>query len=454
MSQLVTRFQQLLGIKSDRTKNISVHVLKSLLFKGGMIASSFILVPLTLNFLTKEAYGVWLTLTSFLSWFTFFDVGLGNGLRNKLAEALTEKDQPKARAYVSAAYLSIGSISFLLVLLLLAIGLWVDWAQVFNASEDLVYDLNRLVPVVFIFFGLNMVGKLITTMYLATQNHSIEGKIGIYTQGLTLLSIFLLTRYADSSLLLFGLIVNAIPVLILAVLSWAAFRGNFAPLRPSFRSWNRVHLGEMAGLGGKFLIIQIATIVLFSTDNFIITRILGPEEVVPYQVAFKYFSVVTMGYTILLGPYWSSFTEAYAKQDLGWIRNSVGTIQKIWLGIPLVLLLLYLGADHFYLFWVGDEVVVPRGLSAAMALFVLLMTFNMVYVNFINGVGKVKLQLYTSMFTMLINIPLSIFFAKTLELGATGVILATCCCFSYSVILRPLQYYKIMSGKASGIWMQ
>ena len=106
----------------------------------------------------------------------------------------------------------------------------------------------------------------------------------------------------------------------------------------------------------------------------------------------------------------------------------------------------------FYQFWVGDKVKVPMQLSLAMAFFVVLLTFNMIYVNFINGVGKIKLQLITSLISMTINIPLSIYLGKYLGWGSTGVILATCFSLLYSVVLRPIQYYKIINNTAKGIW--
>jgi Na+-driven multidrug efflux pump len=87
-----------------------------------------------------------------------------------------------------------------------------------------------------------------------------------------------------------------------------------------------------------------------------------------------------------------------------------------------------------------------------MALLVSLKTFNMVYVSFLNGVGKIKLQLVTGITSILLNIPLSFFFAEYLGLGVKGVVIATCCSLGYSVILRPLQYFKIINRKAKGIW--
>ena len=54
-----------------------------------------LLVPITLGYLNPYEYGVWLTLNSILVWFNSFDIGLGNGLRNKLTIALAENDLKK-----------------------------------------------------------------------------------------------------------------------------------------------------------------------------------------------------------------------------------------------------------------------------------------------------------------------------------------------------------------------
>ena len=89
-----------------------------------------------------------------------------------------------------------------------------------------------------------------------------------------------------------------------------------------------------------------------------------------------------MAYTIIITHYCSSFTEAYAKKDFEWIKKSVSNIQKLWKLIPVGLIGMVFLADWFYQFWVGDKVLVPLQLSMAMALFVLLLTFNMIYVNF------------------------------------------------------------------------
>ena len=104
-------------IKSDRTKNISLHVRWSFIYKFGSTIANFLLVPITIGYLNTSNYGVWLTLSSFIGWFQFFDIGLGNGLRNKFAEARANGDYESAQGYISTAYFSVGLISLILIVL-------------------------------------------------------------------------------------------------------------------------------------------------------------------------------------------------------------------------------------------------------------------------------------------------------------------------------------------------
>lgn len=452
MRKVINKVYEKVGVKSNRTVNIAKHISWSFLFKIGSIIANFILVPLTINYLDSENYGVWLTLSSFISWFSFFDIGLGNGLRNKFAEAKALGDYKKAQAFVSSAYFTISSISVILLLVFLFLNFFIDWTSVFNTRASLKQDLRILLPIIFTFFTLQLIVKLIITIYQADQHHSIDTKVQFLGQALSLLAIWALTKTDNSSLLIFGTIFSGIPVILLVMLNFLAFNTTYKDFKPKFNLWKKSYLHEITGLGFKFFIIQIAAMVLFSTDNFIIIRLFGPEEVVPYNIAFKYFSIVTIVYGILITPFWSSFTEAYANKDYEWIKKSVRNIQKIWFLIPIGLIVMVFISNWFYEWWVGDKVIVPIQLSLSIAFYVALMTYNMIYVNFINGVGKIKLQIITSVISMIINIPLSILFGKYLGWGSTGVVLATCFSLGYSVILRPIQYYKLINNTATGIW--
>lgn len=76
-------------------------------------------------------------------------------------------------------------------------------------------------------------------------------------------------------------------------------------------------------------------------------------------------------------------------------------------------------------YWVGPEVNVEAGLIVQSAFFVLLQALAGIYMQFLNGIGKIKLRLITSLFTRIFNLPLSYFFVAGPGFGSAGMLRAT-----------------------------
>lgn len=452
MKQTIQKIYSKIGIKSDRTKNITKHVLVSFVYKGGSIITSFLMVPLTINYLDTENYGIWLTLSSFIAWFSFFDIGLGNGLRNKFAEAKVKGDLTLAKAYVSSAYFTIGSVCLLLVFIFFGLNFFIDWTRVFNADASLQNELGILMPIVFSFFCLQLVVKLITTIYTADQHHSMQGKINFFTSAGSLLAIWLITKTTGNSLLIFGTIFSALPVLILIGLNVFAFTNVYKDYKPTLSLWKIEYLKDIFGLGLSFFFIQMAWIVITTTDNMLISQLFSPKEVVPFNLAFKLFSISTMIFTIIVTPYWSTFTEAYLKKDFSWIKDSMKNLKKIVFFFCLLTFAILGFSSLLYKIWIGKSIDVSFDISLLMCIYTCLIIYLTPLNYFINGVGKIKLQLYQTLLMGGLNIPVSIFFASYCNLGSAGVIVGTITCILPSVFLSTIQYNKIINQRAIGLW--
>lgn len=443
---------QLFRNGNRRTKNIVKHVGLSFLYKGGSILFGFAIVPLTINFLTPQRYGIWLTISSFIAWFSFFDIGLGNGLRNKFTEAKSNGNFQKLKTHTSVAYVSVGAISFILFTFFILANGFVDWFKVFNVEKNLQADLLIMMPLVFGFFCLQLTLKLIITILVADQYHSAQAEFNFFSQGVSLLVIWLMTKFLTSSLLIFSIIISVIPVVILIGYTFYSFMYRYNNITPSFKYWNWFGMKEIMGLGIKFFIIQIAGILLFSTGNIIISQLLGSEKVVPYNLSFQYFGIANMVFSIILAPYWSSVTEAYTKGDSEWIKASMKKLSYISLLFIGLLLLMFFIAPIFYKLWIGAKIDIDYSINLWMAIFYAFTIFYSPYTYFINGTGKVKLQMISLVFTSVLNVPLSIFLVKYFDMGVSGVIASTVISLIPHVLLSPIQYNKLIKGNASGIW--
>lgn len=437
----------------QRSVKAKKNILGSFFLKGLSMLISLILIPLTIDYLNPTKYGIWLTLMSVIAWFNFFDIGLGNGLRNKFATAKAEGKDELARIYISTTYAVITIISIALFLIFLIFNQFLDWSEILNTTED-IREIEKLVFIVFSVFCLQFIVKLVNVIFIADQRPVVSSLINTTGNLISLIVVFVLMKTTQGSLLYLGASFSIINLIVPLLVGVWVFNTTYKKYRPGLKFVDFTYLKELMSLGMRFFIMQGAVLIVFMTDNLIITQISGPKDVTPYNLAHKYFGVATMLFTIITTPLWSAYTEAYVKQDFSWIRQTTFKTFKLWIITFFGILLMLLLADFAYSILGAGKVTVPFMLSVVMSLWVMFSTSTMVFSNFLSGISKIKLSLWHSVFVSIANIPLSIFFAKNLGMGSTGVILASLICVFPRAIFQPIQYWKIINNKAQGIWNQ
>ena len=435
---------------NQRTIKAKKNIVALSFVKGFSIILSLFIVPITINYVNPTRYGIWITLSSIIGWFGFFDIGLGNGLRNKFAEAVAKGNHELARVYVSTTYAILSIIITVVLIIFFCINPFLDWSKLLNAPSDMAEELRMLALIVFVFFCLQFVLKLITTIITANQQPAKASVFDLIGSLISVSVIYILTKTTEGNLIYLGTVFSFTPVLVLAASSIWFFNRKYRKYAPSISYIKFRHSRDLMNLGVKFFIIQVAVLLLYQTSNIIIAQLFGPEQVTPFNISYKYFSVVTMAFGIIMMPFWSAFTEAWTTKDLGWIKNTVKKLIRIWLLICVATLIMLIFSNSIFRLWIGDEIKVPFKISAVMAVYVVINAWCGIFSNFLNGVGKIKLQLYFGILAALLNIPFAILLGK--QLGIHGVILATCILAVGSAIWSPIQYLKIINNKAKGIW--
>jgi len=436
----------------ERTVRAKKNILAMILFRGINILAGFIMVPMTLHYLNPINYGLWLTLSSIIAWFSFFDIGLGNGLRNKFAEALAYHDFKKARVYVSTTYAFLAGIIAIVFVLFFMIQPFLNWYKILNTTPEVTDHLGLIVLITFSFFCLRFVFGLIGTVLTADQKPALNSTIDVGSNLLSLGLIWLLVKTTQGSLLAVSAALSFSTAIIPVLLSVWLYSRSYKHIRPSFRYVDKHYARELLNLGARFFVLQAGFIIMFSTANILITQLFSPADVTPYNLAYKYYNMVTMIFSIILTPFWSAYTEAYAHGDVNWIHRTMNVLKKIWYIMAFIIVLLSIGADTFYRLWVGSSIRIPLLVSISMGVYILMGAWCSIYVNFINGTGKIQLQFYTTIVSSIVNVPLIIVFVKYFHLGLAGVILAPSLCLLPLCFLWPLQVKKILSGTATGIW--
>ena len=169
-------------------------------------------------------------------------------------------------------------------------------------------------------------------------------------------------------------------------------------------------------------------------------------------MAYKLFGIISILFSLISQPFWTAYTEAWALRDMDWIKNTIAKVFKLWLGVIIIGLFILLCSPIIYKIWIGDRVEIPFTVSFAIFAYFISHTYGGVYNIFINGVGKIRLQVLCLVVVASLYIPLVYLFINVLNLGIISIPLAQLCSNFYSMFIAKMQYKKLISGVAKGIW--
>lgn len=435
-----------------KSKIVLRNISYSFFIKGINILINFLTLPLILSYLDTTRYGIWLTMSAILSWFSLFDLGLGNGLRNRLTIALANENYEDAKIYVSTTYIILSVIFSGLLLLFIVINPFIDWLKVFNAPEILNDEINFavLICVGCIFFQL--VFRLVNTILLSLQKAAMADLINATVQLIIFLGLCLLKLQSTNTLKSVTIVFAVIPIFVFFSANVYLFSTRLSFIRPTFSSFRKIYVKNLLSLSINFFLIQIAALVLYASDNFIITQLFTPADVSVYNVAYKYFSITNLVLTIVLPSFWSMTTKAYAENDFYWIKNSVNKLLLIWCILGVLSVVQLLVSNSIYNVWTDGKVKVPFVLSICMLIYYMIFNFSVILSNFLNAVGKTRIQLYYALFAMIVNVPIAYILVKPFSLGIIGIPIATILVMSGAGVICFIQYRKIIQNNAKGIW--
>lgn len=199
-------------------------------------------------------------------------------------------------------------------------------------------------------------------------------------------------------------------------------------LRPTYKSFSKDRLKCISNTGIKFFLIQISGMILYSTDSVIITRLFGPANVTPYQTAFSAFAIVNALYSAALSPLWAQYAIEKERGNYRWIKKTIRKLEKFMLIIGIILLTGSVCYKPVSIVWLQKKLDYDNGLITAMAVYNFCYIGASIYSTACNGMGRINLQLYLSIISAVLNIPLSLYFGYVLHMRSTGVLLATVVC--------------------------
>lgn len=436
---------------SKRSALLRKNILASFFLKAWSAIVVLLMVPVTLHCLGEYKNGVWLTISSLLIWIDNMDIGLGNGMRNNLATLLAKDDTEGCRSLISSTFAMLISIMLPTALVLVGLIAGCDTYQFLNVSRQEISDLDNILITSVILVCSTFIFKLIGNFYMGLQLPAVSNLLLAIGQTLALLITYFIYISGSHSLYLIALANTLAPLVVYLGAYPYTFFYKYPHLRPSMRLVDINKAKSVMTLGIKFFIMQVSGIILFMSSNILISKLFSPALVTPYQITYRYFSLFLVVFTIVCMPYWNATTDAYARGDIDWIRNATSRLRRMTVYILIGMAVMLVLSNYIYSIWVGPDVDIDFQMSAIMALYIFILIYSMRYSYFINGIGKLRLQLIFTSAAAILFIPVAYIVVRLTD--SIICFMAVMCIINIpSLVINKLQFHKLISGKAKGIW--
>ena len=416
----MTLYLRSLERKNKIIKTFSVGIYAKMV--GVFVA--FAMVPLAVDYLGSEQYGLWVAVSSLIAMLSFADGGVGNALVNMVSRATGANSKNPLPPIISTGYFVVTIIALCGALIFFSTYTAVPWGWVFGIVDGINNEqLSLLVLIVGVAFFLGMPFSVVGNVQRGFQEGNVQAFWNAKGRLLSLLFVYIVIRM-DLGILGFAVAFVMGPIVAAAVNSIKYFFLTKRDLLPKLSLVSRSEAKAVLGVGGLFFILQITSAVQMQADNIIIANMLGTSFVTQYAICMQLFLAVPMLLGLLWAPLWPAYREALASDDAEWIKRIFIKSMKLALmvGIPASLIFIVLGQDIIRL-WVGDEVVPSRELLIGCGIWMLMVIMGNALAVLLNGLQVIKTQIIIASSAAVLNIVFSVWLIS--RFGVEGAVYGT-----------------------------
>lgn len=416
-----------------------ISAVKNFILKPISMIVGFLYTPILLDFLGSESYGVWATILSIINWINNCDVGIGNGMRNLLSKELALKHFAKAKKVVSTAAIALFCIAAFILISMLFLSNTISWSRVLNTTINPTSAIN----VSIVFMCLNFALGICNSIFHALQKSEIVSLGNVAIQCLNFIGLLLLKNTHQDKLIsvavLFGL--STLIVHGLACYYILTKQKDIVPVRIEF---DKNAFQGTISIGLRFFVAQIAAVVLFTTDNLLVSTFFGATNVTPFTLTDKVFNSGYLCFAAITIPYWSRTTSDLAKKNYNSIHHNFVKLHLLALVFTFGCVLVAIFFEPLTQFWLGNNVGFSTNLVITMCTYYSIYSFSNISSTFINGLGGVNGVMIIGIIQAVVNIPLSILFANGVGLGIVGIRLGTLVAVLFGEIYQLAYYHRLI----------
>lgn len=353
---------------NERNRRLRLGILTSIASRGVLALVPLVMIPITLQYLGTELYGLWMAVAALTGMAAFADLGLGNSLMTKLPPCYSSGDSESARRHISNAYALSASLAAIVIVALLLWSRSIPWSSLFNAEDASAASHSGAVALICLTaFLANVPLSLVLRVQYAYQR---VGQANMWQAVGSLFAIPLViaaVRTDAAAELVVGAAVIAAPIANAVNTAWV-FKRQSPEIAPALRHVDWDAARGLVALSGRFLLLTIVMSLAMNVDNLVVARVLGLEAVTAFTVPARLFAQLGLLVSAVSLPLWPANGEALARGDLHWVRRITRRMTLAsTLGVVVPGLIFVIAGDHFLSAWLGTDLGASRLLLAGLA---------------------------------------------------------------------------------------
>jgi O-antigen/teichoic acid export membrane protein len=394
LSAIAETISHATGHGAKRNRRALINGITAVSGRVAQIAVSLITVPLTIHYLGKERFGLWMTISSVLTIAAFADFGIGNGMLNSVSDAYGKDDRDAVRHVVSSGLAVLAVMGGLLLAFFFVIYRFVSWADLLRVVTPLARsEAGPAIAVFAVCFALNIPLGAIQKVQMGLQESYLTN-LWQLSGALVSLAGVVLGIHMHVGLPLLLTAIAGVPVLAAACNTAQFFGLKERDLRPRWKMISYDHVRRIAILGGLFFVLQSVVAIAFSADSFIVARSLGAVVVPDYAIPQRMFSLISVIVAMMVSPLWPAYGEAISRGDMAWVRRTLtGSLLLVFGGTCVASGVLFIVSRRLILWWVGPHITPPTLLLLGLAVWTVLDCCGNTLAMFMNGATIMRFQI-------------------------------------------------------------
>lgn len=419
------------GRASERYRRAAWAAVSNVGSRGLSMLLVVLAVHLTVPYLGPERFGVWATFASMAAMLSLLDLGVGNALVNRIAQAAAKSDAPGMRRTVTGGAGILAVIGVAAGAALLLVASVIPWGRAFKLTDAvLVAEAEQAGYVFAAVFGLNLFSSGLLRILAGQQRSHVANLVSGLGTALACLALFAAADRHSGIGWLIGVTFGVQTVVGLSA-GGVLVRSGMLRMRGSWAAMNseRPHLLKT---GSLFIVLQLGTMLGWSSDSLILASLQGAGEVAVYAVAMRLFLFASQPFAVINAPLWAAYADACARHDTAFIRITLKrSLLASFLGCSAVSCLLFFAAPALIARWTHETIAVPTLVLALFAGWTVLEASGNAFGTYLNGCGIVRQQVWVVLAFCAVVLPLKVVLGATW--GAAGILAASI--FAYVLVV-------------------